>query len=73
MDGLVEELLRLESAKHKALVSIDAVAYEASVCEQMRLVAGALERRGLVAAKLIPHAEGNQRRKGDDGRQHQTQ
>jgi hypothetical protein len=39
MDGLVEELLRLESAKHEALVLIDAAAYEASVREQMRLLA----------------------------------
>jgi len=39
MDGLVEELLRLDSAKHEALVLIDAAAYEASVREQMRLLA----------------------------------
>jgi hypothetical protein len=39
MDGLVEELLRLESAKHKALILIDATAYDASVREQMRLLA----------------------------------
>ena len=38
MDGLVEELLRLESAKHKALIEIDASAYDASVREQLRLV-----------------------------------
>jgi len=38
MDGLVEELLRLESAKHKALIEIDASAYDASVREQVRLV-----------------------------------
>jgi hypothetical protein len=38
MDGLVEELLRLESAKHKALVEIDASAYEATVRAQMRLL-----------------------------------
>jgi hypothetical protein len=38
MDGLVEELLRLESAKHKALILIDASAYDASVREQMRLL-----------------------------------
>jgi|SRR6266853_1136016 len=38
MDGLVEELLRLESAKHKALIEIDACAYDASVREQLRLV-----------------------------------
>jgi hypothetical protein len=39
MDGLVEKLLRLESAKHKALVEIDASAYDTNVREQMRLVA----------------------------------
>lgn len=39
MDGLVEELLRLESAKHKALILIDASAYDASVRGQMRLLA----------------------------------
>jgi hypothetical protein len=38
MDGLVEELLRLEDAKHKALVSIDASAYDANVRKQMRLL-----------------------------------
>jgi hypothetical protein len=38
MEGLVEELLRLESAKHKALVEIDASAYDANVCAQLRLV-----------------------------------
>jgi hypothetical protein len=40
MDGLVEDLLRLENAKHTALVSIDPYAYEASVREQIRLVNG---------------------------------
>jgi hypothetical protein len=39
MDGLVEELLRLESAKHRALVLIDAPAYDASVREQLQLLA----------------------------------
>src|SRR5947199_10697920 len=38
MDGLVEELLRLESAKHKALVEIDVPSYDASVRAQLRLV-----------------------------------
>ena len=38
MDGLVEELLRLESAKHKALVEIDASAYDANVRAQLRLL-----------------------------------
>jgi hypothetical protein len=39
MDGLVDKLLRLESAKHKALIEIDAPAYDASVREQVRLLA----------------------------------
>ena len=39
MDGLVEELLRLEDAKHQALILIDAPAYDANVREQMRLLA----------------------------------
>jgi hypothetical protein len=39
MDGLLEELLRLENAKHRALVLIDAPAYDATVREQMRLLA----------------------------------
>jgi len=43
MDGLVEELLRLESAKHKALVEIDASAYDAHVQTQLRLVASSKE------------------------------
>src|SRR5712691_9473275 len=38
MDGLVKELLRLESAKHKALVEIDASAYDAHVQTQLRLL-----------------------------------
>ena len=38
MDGLVEELLRLESAKHKALVEIDANAYDTHVQTQLRLL-----------------------------------
>ena len=39
MDGLIEELLRLESEKHKALIEIDASAYEAHVQTQLRLLA----------------------------------
>ena len=39
MDGLVEELLRLEGAKHKALIEIDPSAYDNTVREQMRLLA----------------------------------
>ena len=36
MDGLVEELLRLEDAKHKALVEINPAAYDDCVREQVR-------------------------------------
>jgi hypothetical protein len=39
MDGLVNELLRLEDAKHKALVEIDASAYDDNVRKQMHLLA----------------------------------
>jgi hypothetical protein len=49
MDGLVEELFRLESAKHRALVLIDAPAYEATVREQMRLLAEWKEPNGKVS------------------------
>ena len=45
MDGLVEELLRLEGAKHKALVEIDASAYDENVCKQMRLLAASKSRQ----------------------------
>lgn len=38
MDGLLEELLRLEKAKHAALILIDAPAYDENVREQMRLL-----------------------------------
>ena len=38
MDGLVEELLRLENSKHTALILIDAAAYDATVREQMQLL-----------------------------------
>ena len=38
MDGLVEKLLRLESAKHQALIEIDASAYDAHLERQLRLL-----------------------------------
>jgi hypothetical protein len=38
MDGLVAELLRLESAKHKALIEIDAPAYDDHVQSQLHLL-----------------------------------
>jgi len=43
MDGLVEELLRLENSKHTALILIDAAAYDATVREQMQLLATSAE------------------------------
>jgi hypothetical protein len=49
MDGLVNELLRLESAKHKALVEIDASAYDESVREQLRLIAVSKDAAGRVS------------------------
>ena len=50
MDGLVDELLRLEDAKHKALVSIDAPAYDDNVRKQMVLLAASdAGHRGRVA------------------------
>jgi hypothetical protein len=48
MDGLVEELLRLESAKHKALVEIDAAAYDAHVQTQLRLLSASRASAGKV-------------------------
>ena len=48
MDGLVKELLRLESAKHKALIEIDALSYEAHVQSQLRLVSISKESAGNV-------------------------
>jgi hypothetical protein len=38
MDGILEELLRLEDAKHKALISCDASIYDSCVREQARLI-----------------------------------
>ena len=49
MDGLVEELLRLERAKHKALVEIDAPAYDATVRAQLRLVSASKKTPGKLA------------------------
>ena len=37
MDGIVEQLLRLEEAKHKALLKCDSATYELHVSVQMRL------------------------------------
>ena len=39
MDGLVEELFRLEGLKLKALTLVDAPAYDATVREQLHLLA----------------------------------
>lgn len=49
MDGLVKELLRLEGAKHKALIEIDAPAYDANVRKQLRLIAIARNSTGRVS------------------------
>ena len=38
MDGLVEKLLRLEGAKHQALVEFDASAYDENLRRQLRLI-----------------------------------
>jgi hypothetical protein len=38
MDGIVDELLRLEDAKHQALIGLDAAAYDRSVQEQTALL-----------------------------------
>jgi hypothetical protein len=38
MDGILEELLRLEDAKHRALINLDSGAYEDSVQKQVRLI-----------------------------------
>jgi len=43
MEALVDKLLRLEKAKHEALILIDAPAYDTVVSEQVRLVADARE------------------------------
>jgi hypothetical protein len=43
MDTIVEELLRLENSKHTALILIDPAAYDATVREQMQLLADAKE------------------------------
>jgi hypothetical protein len=43
MDALVEELLRLENSKHTALILIDPAAYDATVQEQMQLLANTKE------------------------------
>jgi hypothetical protein len=54
MDGLVEELLRLEGAKHDALVKIDAPAYEATVREQVRLLAESKDARERSVTSVQP-------------------
>jgi hypothetical protein len=38
MDGILEELLRLENGKNQALISCDAAAYDNCVREQSRLI-----------------------------------
>jgi hypothetical protein len=53
MDGILEELLRLENAKHEALIGIDARAYDENVREQMRIVAG-YRQAGASATRVEP-------------------
>lgn len=38
MDGILDELLRLEDAKHQALISLDPTTYDRSVREQTALL-----------------------------------
>ena len=38
MDGIFDELLRLEDAKHHALISLDSEVYADSVQQQVRLI-----------------------------------
>ena len=38
MDGIIDELLRLEDAKHQALIGLDAATYDRSVREQTALL-----------------------------------
>jgi len=38
MDGILEELLRLESVKNRALIELDSEAYEESVEQQIGLI-----------------------------------
>jgi hypothetical protein len=38
MDGILDELLRLEDAKHQALIGLDPAAYDRSVQEQTLLL-----------------------------------
>ena len=38
MDGIVDELLRLEGAKHHALIGLDSAMYDRSVREQTTLI-----------------------------------
>jgi hypothetical protein len=38
MDGIIDELLRLEDAKHQALIGLDPATYDRSVREQTTLI-----------------------------------
>jgi hypothetical protein len=50
MAGLVEQLLELEGAKHRALMACDATAYEESVKSQLQLLNTAGELRAAAEA-----------------------
>jgi hypothetical protein len=53
MDGLIEELLRLEGAKHRALVEIDASAYYENARQQTLLISKA-DGTSTVASDIKP-------------------
>jgi hypothetical protein len=55
MNGILEELLRLEDAKHRALISLDSNVYEDSVQKQVRLIEdpGLLEAARAGSDKLL--------------------
>jgi hypothetical protein len=54
MDGIVEELLRLEGAKNKALIACDARAYDEHVRAQLHLLDSASDLKA--AAQKSPEA-----------------
>jgi len=54
MDGIIETLLRLEGAKHKALIDGDAPAYDEHVRSQLHLLDSTPDFRA--AARQSPHS-----------------
>jgi hypothetical protein len=62
MDGILEELLRLEGVKNRALIDLDPAAYEDSVQKQIGLIndpgiseADRTDRETLVAISKLSH------------------